>query len=45
VQTTIDWIEQNGGFEDQLIVTADHDHYLTLNEDFPKLLREKVQRL
>jgi len=26
VQTTIDWIEQNGGFEDQLIVTADHDH-------------------
>jgi len=46
VQTTIDWIEQNGGFEEnQLIVTADHDHYLTLNEDFPKLLREKVQRL
>jgi alkaline phosphatase len=42
VQTTIDWIEQNGGFEEnQLIVTADHDHYLTLNEDFPKLLREK----
>jgi len=39
VQTTIDWIEQNGGFEEnQLIVTADHDHYLTLNEDFPKLL-------
>jgi len=39
-------IEQNGGFEEnQLIVTADHDHYLTLNEDFPKLLREKVQRL
>jgi len=38
VQTTIDWIEQNGGFEEnQLIVTADHDHYLTLNEDFPKL--------
>jgi len=45
VQTTIDWIEQNGGFEEKLIVTADHDHYLTLNEDFPKLLREKVQRL
>jgi len=42
VQTTIDWIEQNGGFEEnQLIVTADHDHYLTLNEDFPKLPREK----
>jgi len=40
MQTTIDWIEQNGGFEEnQLIVTADHDHYLTLNEDFPKPLR------
>lgn len=42
VQTTLDWIEQNGGFEEnQLIVTADHDHYLTLTEDFPELLREK----
>lgn len=42
VQTTLDWMEQNGGFEEnQLIVTADHDHYLTLTEDFPELLREK----
>lgn len=42
VQTTLDWIEQNGGFEEnQLIVTADHDHYLTLTEDFPELLKEK----
>jgi alkaline phosphatase len=42
VQTTLDWIEQNGGFEEnQLIITADHDHYLTLTEDFPELLREK----
>lgn len=42
VQTTIDWIEENGGFEEnQLIITADHDHYFTLNENFPELLREK----
>ncbi len=37
-----DWIEDNGGFEEnQLIVTADHDHYLNLNDNFPELLREK----
>jgi alkaline phosphatase len=42
VQTVIDWIEENGGFEEnQLIITADHDHYLTLNDNFPQLLREK----
>ncbi|WP_228021271.1 alkaline phosphatase [Vasconcelosia minhoensis] len=40
-QTVIDWIGENGGFEENLlIVTADHDHYFTLNEDFPALLRE-----
>lgn len=33
-----DWIENHGGFEENLlIVTADHDHYLTLNEDYPEL--------
>lgn len=33
------WIADNGGFDKNLlIVTADHDHYLTLNEDFPALL-------
>jgi alkaline phosphatase len=40
VGVVIDWIEANGGWEEnQLIITADHDHYLTLNEDFPELLR------
>ena len=38
-----DWIEENGGWEENLlIVTADHDHYLTLNEDFPELLAEEL---
>ncbi|XWK87043.1 MAG: alkaline phosphatase [Phormidium sp.] len=42
VQATIDWINKNGGFEENLlIVTADHDHYFTLKENFPQLLREK----
>jgi alkaline phosphatase len=39
VKTTIDWIGKNGGWDKNvLIVTADHDHYVTLNENFPKLL-------
>lgn len=42
VQSTIDWINNNGGWEENLlIVTADHDHYLTLNPNFPELLREQ----
>lgn len=42
VQTTINWINQNGGWrKNVLIVTADHDHYLTLNDNFPQLLAEK----
>ncbi|WP_206754748.1 alkaline phosphatase [Microcoleus sp. FACHB-68] len=42
VESTINWINENGGFEENLlIVTADHDHYLTLNENFPQLLREQ----
>ena len=33
------WIEANGGWsKNVLIVTADHDHYLTINDNFPKLL-------
>ena len=41
VQTVLEWIENNGGFEEnQLVITADHDHYLTLNENFPELLRD-----
>lgn len=34
-----DWIEHHGGYEENLlIVTADHDHYLTLTNDFPERL-------
>ncbi|MEM7727093.1 MAG: alkaline phosphatase [Cyanobacteria bacterium P01_A01_bin.45] len=41
VEVTIDWIEENGGWEENLlIVTADHDHYMTLTEEFPALYRE-----
>ncbi|PSB29163.1 alkaline phosphatase [Chlorogloea sp. CCALA 695] len=40
VQTTIDWIGKNGGWrKNLLIVSADHDHYLTLNDNFPELLK------
>lgn len=39
VQTTITWINNNGGWsKNLLIVTADHDHYLTLNPDFASKL-------
>jgi alkaline phosphatase len=42
VASTINWIQKNGGWENNLlIVTADHDHYLTLNPDYPTLLRTK----
>jgi alkaline phosphatase len=35
----LQWIEANGGWKKNvLIVTADHDHYLTINNNFPKLL-------
>ena len=41
VEVVQDWIAENGGYEENLlIVTADHDHYFTLNDDFPELLRE-----
>lgn len=37
VQTIIDWIADNGGYEkNALYVTADHDHYLTLLPNFPE---------
>jgi alkaline phosphatase len=40
VKTTIDWVGKNGGWrKNVLIVTADHDHYLTLGEKFPDLLK------
>jgi alkaline phosphatase len=42
VQTTIDWIDGHGGFDETLlIVTADHDHYLTLKDDYPQLAAER----
>lgn len=35
VQQVITWIEKNGGWsKNLLLVTADHDHYLTLNNNF-----------
>lgn len=41
VKTVIDWIGANGGWEKNvLIVTADHDHYLTLNPNYPRLLNQ-----
>ena len=43
VEVVQNWIEENGGWEENLlIVTADHDHYLTLNDDFPELLADEL---
>jgi alkaline phosphatase len=43
VGSVIDWISKNGGWADnEIIVTADHDHYLTLNGDFPTLVRNNA---
>ena len=42
VKSAVDWVQLNGGFEENLlIVLADHDHYLTLNDDFPELVAAK----
>jgi alkaline phosphatase len=42
VGTVMKWIKNHGGWErNQLIITADHDHYLTLNNDFPERLRSQ----
>ncbi|MEH2036096.1 esterase-like activity of phytase family protein [Nostoc sp.] len=42
VGSTIDWIDNNGGWDENLlIVTADHDHYLTLDGDFPTLVKNQ----
>ena len=41
VEVVQEWIAENGGYEENLlVVTADHDHYFTLNDNFPELLRE-----
>jgi alkaline phosphatase len=43
VGSVIAWINANGGWaENEIIVTADHDHYLTLNGDFPTLVRNST---
>jgi hypothetical protein len=39
VKEIITWIQANGGYEkNALYVTADHDHYLTLMDQFPEAL-------
>lgn len=43
IGSVIAWVNANGGWEEnQIIVTADHDHYLTLNGDFPTLVRNNA---
>ena len=40
VSEVINWVGQNGGWKKNvLIVTADHDHYLTLNENYAQLVQ------
>lgn len=42
VQATISWIDTHGGWrKNVLVVSADHDHYLTLNDNLPDLLKAK----
>lgn len=37
VRVIMDWVAENGGWEkNALYVTADHDHYVTLLDDFPE---------
>jgi alkaline phosphatase len=39
VDVMLDWIYANGGWEkNALYVTADHDHYLTLKDNFPEVV-------
>jgi alkaline phosphatase len=43
IGSVIAWINANGGWADnEIIVTADHDHYLTLNGDLPTLIRNST---
>jgi alkaline phosphatase len=43
VNTVTSWVTTNGGWENnQVIVTADHDHYLTLLPNFPKEIAESI---
>jgi alkaline phosphatase len=42
VTEILNWIDANGGWaKNALYVTADHDHYLTLNDDFPEAVAKK----
>ena len=42
VSEVVKWIGQNGGWKKNvLIVTADHDHYLTLNDNYAQLVQSK----
>ena len=43
VTEILKWIDNNGGFaKNALYVTSDHDHYLTLNDDFPEIVAKKI---
>ena len=44
VTTTVtDWVAKNGGWEENLVmVTADHDHYLTLLPNYPREIAESI---
>jgi len=43
VQEILNWISDNGGWEkNALYVSADHDHYLTLKDDFPQAVANFV---
>ena len=43
VTTVTTWVAQNGGWENnQVMVTADHDHYLTLLPNFPQEIAESI---
>ena len=45
VQVMMDWIADNGGWDkNALYVSADHDHYLTLNDNFPEAVANFVIR-
>ena len=46
VERVLDWIDKNGGFDETLlIVTADHDHYLNLNANYPELAADGIEGL
>jgi len=43
VKALTTWIAANGGWENnELLVTADHDHYLTLLPNYPKEIAESI---